>query len=381
MLCWQQIEENPLQKNSVTVSLARRLITIAPNTRMSKAAKKIMAKASGEKNQTPPPANPPSNPIDANKENVTLIHNNKTDSLPAIRDAQAYPKAQPIKRPEDMKVQKAEPESEPVNDSGIPPAEKQTTATLEGSVNRMDEKGQVFNPSGASLVLLRVMGHEKYYATTDGSGKFRFESIKPDGNYVLVCLSKYRYTRYIQEYYYNNYRTYPPYNGYNSYNSYNSYNGHNNYAGCNSNSLPGITANVIVKEKNNGKIGIGSFEVKRTNIRINTGCYPINNCSYAGSTTGGFYYQSYPYRNAVYGGNYGYYGYDNNFSIQRAVDVDYNISWHLRMDLKQPVKYKLGLTQNNADRNFSGSIEPEYTISREPYREITDIVPDIITSK
>ncbi|MCE1247328.1 MAG: carboxypeptidase-like regulatory domain-containing protein [Firmicutes bacterium] len=367
MLCWSKIEDNPTRKNSVTLSLAKRLVTIAPGSRIAEAAEELLKKSADGTSQTVTTGKTEqASNADIKKPEI------KPSLAPAVKESHNYPKAMNLKKPQDMEIRKIDrdKESQDSKTKSADAAEK-TTASIEGTVSRLDEKGQVFNPSGTNLVLLRITGGEKYYATTDGSGRFRFEGVKPDGNYALVCLSKYKYTRYVQDYYYNNYTPYPPcpplYGRCDRY----------DYVkpDCR-NSIPGIKANVIIKENNHGKIGIGPFSVKKADIRISSG-YGYNRCSYAGGIIGGVSY----YPGYAYGYNTVGIWDSGTFVNQRAVDVEYNISWHLRMDLKQPVEYSIILNQDNADVNYFNTVDPEYGINREPYKEIKDVVPNVASGK
>ena len=53
-----------------------------------------------------------------------------------------------------------------------------------------------------------------------------------------------------------------------------------------------------------------------------------------------------------------------------------NKSWHLRMNLDKPGKYKVELNQENATKKFDPKWEPYYDpITHQPYTEVTDVVP------
>lgn len=406
MICYEKIEKAPYEKGSYTQALARRLLDISPVGSASLKAQSIIDKS---KNISTPKKT---------KTKTAALTGKKAPARPVIKmkppvilPASVYPMAGPPVRiagmtvrdihdpPKKSKTKEKEPESPP------PPID---TVTLEGSITRQDEGGRVFYPDGVQLTLLPLNGWWKYETQSDENGNYRFTGVKPVGNYVLVGLSRYTYTRQVNEFYqYYPCRSYyspyqnaiPPASGPKPPHHGGHHDGHHPgppppHRPPGSTGIPGqiyggITGSATFVENNQGRIGIGPFNLKNTQFRIESGYYDYRSIGYhasPGSTVsfssgnnvlpyGTFYYgTSYYGPFGAYSGGY-YYPY-GAYNYSRSVDVDFNISWHLRMDLKNPGIYNVSLTPSNADSQYISDIDPVYdTATRQPYREIFDVIP------
>lgn len=279
----------------------------------------------------------------------------KKSPMPELKKKPGYPKAKSI--PRYVKKETELPRQEPPEMPRDLRETKMKTVTLTGSVFRLDEKGRAFCPAGSKIVLMRINGSERYETTVDKNGDYVFTGVNPSSDYILVCVSDYKYTGFVEQYNVN-YPYYRPYYRPSGYYQYRR-------------TTSGLSANVTIGESRRNP---GSFRVQRANVSLNTGTYSVG---YYNSPTGGSYYYSYP----TYPGEVNYYegtylppgGYTQWVPVQE----DYNVSWHMRMSLQDAGLYKLDLTSGNADGKFVPDYRPEYDpITRQYFKFVSDVKPE-----
>jgi len=381
MLCYSRIEKNPHLKNSITSNFAGRVIALSPGSDIAGYAQKLIKKYRGERKiakssrekkgiwtSYPRKEKMSTKKVSPAKEKRRGVPGEKKIPLPVptFPLIHTYPRAKPVIRPAKLTVRRIKVETE-VKKTQTDIEEKPSIVTIEGNVSRKDETGAIFNPSGARMLLISMTGSEKYETTTDSGGNYLFSGVKTKDNYMLVCISAYQYKRYIEEYYQYPVRTYYNYSPYYNY----GYNRRQKGAGRRH------------KSKKTG-VPIGSFKVGSTRVNVKLSLpttyrrSTYYGTSYYGPSGGIIYNSTYSYGLLPAQGYYmGYRG-----STVREVYIDYNVSWHLRMNLPEPGTYLVNLTPGNADKKYVPNYYPTYSpVSYEPYEEVTDITPAKIKNR
>jgi len=374
MICQSNIEKKPYSENSETLRLARRMIVLAPDKNMASEAMTFIWSAGPVKldkgvsfdGHSPKKQKKPLPKVKTPAK--------KKPSIPELKKKHAYPKAKKT-------FTYAKRESE--KPAKIPSIEKpldlremeMKTVTLTGNVTRLDEKGRSFNPAGSRMVLLRINGSERYETTVDKNGDYIFTGVNPSSDYILVCVSDYKYTGYVEQYnvnypyyspYYNpNYR--PPYNESGIYYNNGGYYRTGRYYQY-SRTSSGLRANVTIGESRRHP---GSFRIKRANVTLNTS---TSSGGYYYTPTGSSCYYGYP---SSYGGvtySEGTYLPPGGYTQWVPVEQNYDVSWHLRMDLQKGGLYRFDLTQGNADDKFVPAYEPEYDpVTHQYFQFVRDV--------
>lgn len=364
MLSYKNLERNPYEADSMTVRYAVELLSLQPTPYFKQEAELIL-----KRHEKLSQLNKTRDEIAKDIETGEKKHPDKREDyaelasarvqrrkLPSLPGDPGYPTAEPgedkNKAPEKTRTAKTAAANEEID-------KKASTVTLVGKITRPNEKGVFINPGGVELKLISITGSESYTTVSDTRGRYEFKGVKPGYNYALAAVSEYSYYRYVREYYPlrrgRRYRRSYPYSYYHPYNRSTSYYSYQSTTG----SLNVETT--YEEDRTSTSVGIGPFSNRST--RISTGDGYI------------YYAPSYPtgYVGDAYNPYDSYYPY---YQYTRPVELDYNMSWHFRMNLKEPGKYKLDLGPDNADENFSDEMVPHYNpVTHELFDEITDVSP------